>query len=280
MEKLLKQLNFVLNQTEEILLHFNGVERQDILTFGYCMIKRLNFAADGIKVLMDKFPSNVPLEYSVGIIMRSVFLDFLISLNAAAIIDKYTDLQDLIINSGKDIATINNNLSDLKEKQFAELGEFCSTMLTDSVAFTLRDFGRLYPAASKVQKINFYSNLVNSLPERFMPYKNDGSVPKLISQQRYSTDELFKRIKNSKRLSGLQSIVDAYSYYSKYDHFGQMFLPLSDQAAIKKLEMVSKGVDVFPRSMLFVLMIFAVNNQNDLFFTDKIKMTTEFMDNL
>jgi hypothetical protein len=280
MEKIFKQLDFVLKQTEDILLHFNGVEREDVLTFCYCMIKRLNFAADGVKVLMDKFLSNVPLEYSAGIIMRSVFLDFLIVLNASEIIDKYTDLQDKVINSGKDIAEINKELDPLKKDLFDELKRFCSAMLTDSIIHTLNDFSMLYPTASKSQKTTFYSGLVNSVPERFTPYNHDGSVPVPICQKTPKSKEMFKNIRNSKRLNGLQSIFDAYSYYSKYDHFGQMFLLLSEREPIKKLEMLSKGIKVFPKFLLFTLIILAVNNQTDSFFTDKINTVTQFIDNL
>ncbi|HVX51985.1 MAG TPA: hypothetical protein VHB48_17630, partial [Chitinophagaceae bacterium] len=52
MERQFKTLAFVSQQTNDILLYFNGAKRRDAVTFCITNLVRLNSAAAGVKILL------------------------------------------------------------------------------------------------------------------------------------------------------------------------------------------------------------------------------------
>ena len=53
MDKTLKQLDFVINESNLISKQFNGSKREIIKQFCLCMIDRINFASENLKLLRE-----------------------------------------------------------------------------------------------------------------------------------------------------------------------------------------------------------------------------------
>ena len=78
----LNRLDFVIEETNKILEHFNRTKGTDTHLFCLIMIERLNYASIALRNLLKDIFSTPQLEYSCGIILRSVLLDYMIVLNA------------------------------------------------------------------------------------------------------------------------------------------------------------------------------------------------------
>lgn len=259
MEKEFEKLDFVIKQTGDILTAFNGVQRQDVLTFCITMLKRLNFAANGVKVLLDKFNQNTAVEYSIGITMRSVLLDLAIVLNAVEIINLNFDDQEALrrqlLASMEPDTEKEKKVLEFNKASIAKLELFCAKWLSDSANYAINDIEFIYSNAKRDELKTLYANVVKLAPERFEAYNNDGSKPKVKVKNDIKQIQLIKNLRNSKVIHKSATVYDAYSYYSKYDHFGQLYLSLSDMPPIGKLEMMSGSFKAFTNSLLFNLII-------------------------
>lgn len=234
MESIFKRLDLVIEFTEKTTKYFDGRERNEIMLFGMCMLERLNFACEGLKVLLNQFTINTKLEYSAGIIIRSLLLDHLIVMNAMEVYGIYKDGNDRFA---------------------AEMKAFCLMMLSDGVKNTLEYFENYKTKVSPEIMKKMYVNLVASNPECFEEYANDGSVPVLKTKEFISPKKLYHKLKNSRDLNKYASAYEAYLYYSKYDHFGSMFNFLLRVSILDKLNHIDKVSTIFPKSLIFTLTI-------------------------
>ena len=259
MENIFKRLDFVIAECDRTTKHFDKRERDEIMLFCMCMLDRLNFASEGLRILMNNFLENTKVEYSCGLIIRSVLLDYLTVLNA---MDVY-----------------GRNIKDT-QAWHTEMKAFCLMMLSDSVKNTLEYFETMKNIVPKDSLDRMYSNIVAMHPECFEPYGNDGSVPVLRTDKHRTPKALFHTLVNSKQLKAYASVYDAYIYYSKYDHFGQMFYTLSRARSIDKLAHLDQVLKVFPRSLMFTLTILVTVNARDPFLKDQLDKVTGFIDEM
>ena len=257
MENIFKRLEFVIQTSEEITLHFDKMEREEVTLFSLSMLDRLNFSSESLKVLMNNFTSNTKVKYSCGIIIRSVLLDYLIVLNAHEIYDRNLE------NPGK---------------LYEELKAFSIMMLCDTVRNTLDYLESLENKFTEEDMKKMYSNLVSTYPECFEVYQNDGSKPIIKSKDYRSPQKLFTTLMNSNSFKNYHGIYDIYLFYSKYDHFGQMFYGLSRKAPIGKLENIDKAIKEFPRALLFTVIILETLYGSDNFLKAKRQEIVSFME--
>ncbi len=242
MENILKRLDLVIDYTEKTTKHFDGAERNEIMLFCMCMLDRLNFACEGLKVLLNQFTSNTKLEYSAGIIIRSLLLDHLIVMNAMEVYGTYKE--------------DNENFGP-------EMKAFCLMMLSDSVKYTLEYFETIEERVAPEIIKNMYSNIVRSNPECFEDYAHDGTVPKLKTKKFMSPQKLVNILRNSRDLKNYATAYEAYLYYSKYDHFGSMFNYLSRISNLDKMAHIDKVSTTFPKTLIFTLSILATFYPSD-----------------
>ncbi len=259
MDKIFKRLNFVITECDNTSKNFDKTEREEIMLFCMCMLDRLNLASYSLKILMERFSSNTKVEYSCGIIIRSVLLDYLIVLNAMDIYGK--------------------NLNDTA-KWHQEMKAYCLMMLSDSVKNTLSYFDTLKTKVPPEVMNKMYANLVASSPECFEPNNVDGGVPVLKTKDHRSPKTLFKTLLESKELKQYASAYEAYLYYSKYDHFGQMFYSLSRLSYLDRLALIDQALSVFPRSLMFTVTILLAIYPTDALLKDQFEKISQFIDDI
>ena len=208
---------------------------------------------------MDKFLSNTKVEYSCGIIIRSVLLDYLIVLNAHEIYDR-----------------------NLKNSQnfYLELKDYSIMMLCDTVRKTLEYLESLKNQFTKEDIGKMYINLVAMNPECFEIYNNNGSKPIIKSKEYRSPQKLFNTLMKSKKFKNYRGIYEIYLFYSKYEHFGQMFYGLSRKTPIDQLANIDKAIKEFPRVLLFTVIILETLYGSDNFLKVKYQEIVSFMDEI
>lgn len=259
MENIFKRLEFVIDHTEQVTKHFNGRERNEVMMFCMVMLDRLNFASEGLKVLLNGYLNNTKLDYPAGIVIRSVLLDHLIVLNAMEV--------------------YGNHLDDTT-RFGAEMQAYCLMMLSDSVKNTLDYFEMLEGTVPADIMKNMYTNLVNMNPECFHPYTADGSKPVLKTTSYKSAKAIFKTLVNSKNMKSYASVYEAYLYYSKYDHFGQMFYSLARLKPLDHLAHIDQALKTFPRSLMFTITLLITFYPADEWLKTQLDDTMKFIDGL
>jgi hypothetical protein len=114
----------------------------------------------------------------------------------------------------------------------------------------------------------------------FEPYANDGSRPVIRSKAYKSPKQMFNTLVTSRDLKSYKSIYEAYLFYSKYDHFGQMFYGLSRRRPIDQLANIDKAITIFPRILLFTIVILETLFGSDIFLKSKRESITLFIDEI
>jgi len=244
MEKIFKRLDFAISISEQITSHFDKKDIEEVSMFCMCILDRLNFSSEGLKLLLNKFTTNTKVEYSSGIIIRACLLDYLIVLNAMEVYGK---------NSGH------------PQKIYLELKKYCLMMLCDSVRNTMTYFDSLENQIPKSTLENMYNSLVAMNEKCFESYKYDGSRPEIKIKASKSPKSLFNTLMTSKDLKGYQSVYEAYLFYSKYDHFGHMSYSLSRIKPLEQLARIDKAIATFSRVLLFTTIILETLYGSDSF---------------
>lgn len=254
----LNRLDFVILETNKILVYFKNVKKSETLLFCVLMSERINHASYALKNLLKDFLSVPQLEYSCGIILRSILLDYMIVLNAMI---KMSDDQD----KGQ-------------EDGLAELDMFCSTMLNECVNYTLRDITKL--KISKEDSKIFYKNFATMYSECLEPYNSDGSIPIAKTIKTYSPGKLFEKIYNDKDFRQYANAYDAYLFYSKYDHFGRMYHDFSNHELNKRSNRINESTKIFPKAIQFISAMLYILNRNDKVVKKQFDDMQEYIRNL
>lgn len=234
MERTFKQLAFIIQKSDAMSTHYDKQQADDVTLFCMCMLDRLNFGAESLKILLEKFENKPQVDFGNGIIIRSLLLDFLIVLNAFEVFER--------------------NLSNAKclEK---ELPEFCLMMLCDSVRHTLKYFEKLEGSVSTDLLERMRDNLAVSNPNCFDWSNKTQSKPTIKTTKFRSPEKLFETLMKSKFLTQYRWVYTAYLYYSKYDHFGNVYYGLSRQAKLQQVQFLRTSVDALPQCLLIIASI-------------------------
>ncbi|RXK86871.1 hypothetical protein [Filimonas effusa] len=208
------------------------------------MIERLHAASTGLSILIREFPNNSRVDFSCGIIVRAIFLDYLIMLNAIVILAKNE-----------------NDLISCEE----EIKKYCLLMLSDSVNHTLKHFKSLEGNIPQNIMSNMYINLVNANPTCFEDYTGDGSQPVPKATGYKKPHDLYLTLLKEPGFEKYVSAYDVYTYYSKYDHFGGMNYSLSRMSNMKQFVFLNKAIKSFPTHLLFTTAILRTHFKSDTF---------------
>lgn len=214
-------------------------EKSIIQAFTRCMLERFHDAMQGVHVLFGKYLENRKMDFSLGIVLRSMFLDYLIMLNVF----------EIILRHGED-----------SKKRNEELNQFCLQMLSDTAIHTLSYFDA---NTIEPEKLNgMYSTLVYFHEECFEPYAHDGSRPVLKIKRSLSQKELVNRLKKS-AFPHLARKEDKYMFYSKYDHFGKMYSALQNRPVPDEFIFMAEGIRELPRSLALMVSLAHIYHQED-----------------
>ena len=115
---------------------------------------------------------------------------------------------------------------------------------------------QLFANESNEIRTNMYLNIINTNPNWFQPYNKNGSIPKLKNDFEDNTfnnaNKIYNRLTNSVHFKEeAKDVYEAYLYYSKYDHFGQMFYELSRQHFLDRFRNVEQVITITLPKILY-----------------------------
>jgi hypothetical protein len=255
MKELQDRLIYTIDKSNKISKHFDSSSGNNIHFFCLYMLERLNFSASGLHVLSKEMQSKTQLEYSAGIITRTVLLDYMIVLNAHVIILENIKSSDEIV---------------------PKLDEFCSIMLSDCLNHTIKDIEKL--RIPQTDLIKLYKGIVKAYPDSFEEYNDDGSVPRPKISKRIPAGKLFEKLFNSKELRKYADVYQAYLFYSKYDHFGKIYYDIIRDDFSERFRKLNEVVKIFPRFLMFTLSILVIINPSNNFLEKEFNESIDYND--
>ncbi|TKK69941.1 hypothetical protein FC093_07655 [Ilyomonas limi] len=119
MEESLKHLDFLTVETTQALNYFHGKGNR-ISFFFLGLIQRLQAASPGLRLLTEQAEANIELEFSAGLIIRTLALDYLFALHSYEIHQSNTEAGKSEFDVGKEV----------------EL--HCSKIFADSIRYTIK----------------------------------------------------------------------------------------------------------------------------------------------
>jgi hypothetical protein len=215
MEKAQKILDFIIVESDKATSYFSNIQKNNINLFALSMIDRLNFSSHSLKILIAAITENTKIEYSCGIIIRALLLDYMVLLNGI----------DILLKKNSD-------------ERIKELNGYCSSMLAGSMKHRINDIATLHGHSPKKYLDKEYSNIVDMNPDFFKVYNKKGKPELKDELKERKNGDLFKTIKNGV-LNSYSNIYEEYLYYSKYDHFGQMFYEFTRSNSTERLDKVN-----------------------------------------
>jgi hypothetical protein len=257
-------LVFIIDETNILTKHFSGTQLDDnhIRSFCLIMIDRLNLACEGINYCLDRYIDNDKIEFTIGLTLRAVLLDYLITMYA------HNELKE-DKKAGKSNFDIGNKLN-----------KYCQGYLSEGIQKTFNHMSLIKDEidASEIAQINsalFYSN-----PNLFHPYNHDGTEPKLIYTSTLQNKQLFEKIRRSETFKKVSWVYHSYLYYSKYDHFGNMYYQLSRNHNVNKLQTMERAVKVLQAYMGSIVYIMLHVYPDDVVLKNLyLKLTEPIQDN-
>ncbi|UAY55762.1 hypothetical protein [Arachidicoccus terrestris] len=236
----IKHLNFIIDHANSTMDYLDGKANIGLPFFCICMIERLSKGSKSMALLLQNIEKEPDLEFSCGIILRSLLLDALSVYNLFHIMAEEGNYKD--------------EAARLKAAE-----AFCDTMLSDGLEHTLKyvKMAKDVNTISREMLEQTYKNLVSRYNIFFASYANDGTKPVLRNANRYSPAELFTRIATTRRFKELSKIYDSYLLFSKYDHFGILYFEASRQPFGDKLHKIKEAIRMFITSFSMLHAILA-----------------------
>jgi hypothetical protein len=218
------------------------------------MLDRLNLSCHSLEILFEDLKHNTKSEYSCGIIARSVLLDTMISLNAMI------------------------KLLDEDEKRNENLNDYCSIWLADSLKHSIDNVSKLYEHKSKEERENLIQSFINYNPDFFEEETISSDKPMLKGKFKkpHKPEQLYNNIKNSD-LRMFASVYEGYLFYSKYDHFGQLFYEISRKDIKMRIDFLNRAIGVFPHHFYYLLVILRYFNLENKTLNTSIEKAQKFI---
>ena len=257
----LKHLNFFVTTLPAILNHYNEKEVNEVQQFSLGLLRRLEHGSISLKILLEQFQPIPEVDFSAGLIIRAIYLDMLISLNY------YKVLKD----------GLNNKLSEHDLKNKVDL--YCKTVLADGLDQTSKyleqavSFG--FKTAKELREV--FNVFAKSYPTYFKDHPGDGSKPKSIFPKADSPTKLFKKLADDVEMRDISGIYDGYLYYSKYDHFGELYFDTHNSSNSEKLKMATKAIRLFTRHCAILYEALDRTTPNDEIVKEEYKKVVLYM---
>ena len=255
-----KNLDHTFTYCDQISQHFDASQRENnsINFFCLCIIDRLRSSSLGLKSLVENVVDRQELEFSCGLIVRAIILDYMSVIYALQLMN-----DGWIIEAKPPATALNAPQPGQKSKDLLSLEKFCDIMLADSPSYMVEDVHNSGGRYTSAESGLLYSNIVKRFPSAFEPYLHDGTKPVRKYKERFTAGKLYQLIYSSPITRGTASIFEAYSIYSKYDHFGEVYYGTSRRPFMQKMMHLDQSIRAFPRSLLFTSTILWILQQDN-----------------
>lgn len=232
--KAIAHVNMIKQHSYCTLNAIRGNKDNSLEIFLILMLDRLHNSCKSLELLLNDYEKHPTHDFSIGIILRSLLLDTIITINLQNEIEK------------------NKLKSDAETKQLLE--EKAEHFLSDGFNRIIKE---VMSSNESIEIIgNFFHALINRYPAFFEEYQNDNSKPE-VKNKKLEQGVLYETIRNSPNLKKLIGIVDRYNYYSKYDHFNFIHYDLMRQENKDKIRLITTSLEdlVFHSLTLHLLLV-------------------------
>jgi hypothetical protein len=194
-------LNVTLKSSTLSRNHFVNKNQNEVERFVFAGIEKTRKISSTILRLYSEMNDNNEVEFSLGILVRSLLMDIILVLKIKKL---YADYEGIISDEFK---------SDLKT--------CCYKIISDGTSHFIEEIFASENLSTEDKK-EFSSKFVSIFPEAF---DTSSEKPKLYKDFRTSLKGIYESSKHPK-LVNRETIYNLYSYYSKYDHLSN-WTPLS-----------------------------------------------------
>ncbi|MBL0200971.1 MAG: hypothetical protein IPP81_12820 [Chitinophagaceae bacterium] len=260
MGKSIQHLEFIETHGKEIIYHYNKDDVPLPCFFYLGLIERLHSTAISLNALI-KTVNDVPeMEFSIGLIVRTVILDFLIGLRGY---DIYKEGEE---------AGSNHDAIDI------DLKKYCNITLADGVVKT----GKYFVLLNKKEQLSdeklheTLNKLSGDYSNWIEKYNNDKVAPKSKFEQGLTGSGLFEKISDSPGIKALALHFEKYAMFSKYEHFSAMSYTVLRRPIVDQLPTIDHAIEVFVLH-LFICADIIKKYLNDDFINGKIRILTEYI---
>jgi DNA-binding ferritin-like protein (Dps family) len=261
MDKLLKHLEFLQASSEKTCNYLSDKEINTIPFFCLGLLKRIQDTTTSTKALFEILLQNHNHGFSIGLLLRALIFDSLISMNLMKLIND-CEVQ------GK-----NTEATDEAVK------EFCDKFLSDGLKTTLNYIqdAKTFEMRTAAETADSFKNMGNLYQPYFDNYQDDGTKPKLIFKDSPTARNLFEILAKSTDLKEVSKIYDSYTYLSKYEHFGIVYYNAINEDLDSKLNIFTKAVEAFVGHNAILHFILAKYSQNDEFIKEQSRFVNDYL---
>ena len=194
--KLSSEITIMLHNTTRICLANLTGEQNAIVRFVWCCVDKIFLCTSSLKTLIPLAETNDDIEFSIGIILRSMLMDSILIQRVVGILNNHTNNEQIDVTSA-----------------YAAVDAQCMIYVADG---TIKIIDMLY-ADNKIpqeQKIVVCRNIANKFPDVFdttgdKPVRNVKFKPVVIQKE-------YEATLNKDKTNTI--IYNNYNIYSKYDH--------------------------------------------------------------
>ncbi|MBK9801301.1 MAG: hypothetical protein IPP56_16795 [Bacteroidetes bacterium] len=204
------RLERVIQHLDKIVLCGNSALKEfpsghySLLEFSYInFLGRFTFNFDSINILLRHYKERPNIETSIGLIIRSSLLDFMIVTYLATY---HAD----------------NNSKEGEDNFDKQFDGFMADHIHNTIKYlkVSRNTGLISESIYKQAIENSWHTYHFLFTDTLIDYENPES--KLISKEFKSPKHLFMRIHSHPLTKRFSKVYDFYTYYGKYEHFGIM----------------------------------------------------------
>lgn len=186
-------INSIYSNSSNALPYFVNREQKEIVRYTYCGIEKVNKVFRTFQLLYPSLDNSSDVEFSLGIIARSLLMDMILMMGAKKITSQANE----------------ENFDTVK----IELSNYSYKVLNDGTEYFIQE---IYSSSqlSENEKREKAEKFASLFPKA---YKLDGPKPKILDEYRLNLKKILKEVKEE-AFFGKDQIKNLYAYYSKYDH--------------------------------------------------------------
>lgn len=210
-------IEFLQEQTGNYLFMIKGGQ-DSLKRFIYCCVEKIAKCSETIKMLYPLIYENEDTEFSLGIVLRSLLMDSLLT--------QYLRYLSLTANE--------QNHEQIK----AEIKKYSLMFIAGGTSQIIGDFTDFAPV-SDAKKKEIALNISAIFPNVF--YLNDSGLPQLRKQYRVNIKELFRK-SSHELMYTRRTVYELYAYYSKYDHVSHWTSVLGNIPIEERIKKASSSI--------------------------------------
>lgn len=217
MEQIQEHLRLILKISINSQNHFVKKYQDELIRFVYCGIEKVQKVSSTFLMFYSQMDNNDELEFSLGILARTLLMDMILVLKIKSITLDHT-----------------GNLEELRIK----LKQFCYGIVTDGAKYEL-DQIYFNNSLTEDKKKEYYEIIDKVFPNAF---DFSGDKPKTKIKNGVNLSKFCKECQHTS-LTDRERICSLYFYYSKYDHLSHLSSLLPSEVSFeKRKEMIDLSI--------------------------------------